>query len=178
MIFGGLAPDDFLVGKPEEGSLLVFVLWSNPAQTFFTAFVVAFFWARVCVVWLVKMLASGWGSLCESSSFVPWFVSNAFQDISRAVPEWPWISGLMRKSSRCDNATNMRFFELLRRLLCDSSLNFFGNLIYVVLLRLGNTRVLSPIAPKMFLTIFLVCCCQFPLVSKSCHFYGKVFFSD
>ena len=51
------------------------------------------------IVWLPKMPASGWGSLWESSSFVPWFVLNAFRDISGVVPEWPWISGFMRKSS-------------------------------------------------------------------------------
>ena len=45
------------------------------------------------------MPASGWGSLWESSSFVPWFVLNVFRDISAVVPEWPWISGFMRKSS-------------------------------------------------------------------------------
>ena len=53
-----------------------------------------------CVVWLLKMAASGWGSIWESSSFLPWLVLNAFRDVSGAVPEWPWISGLMRKSSR------------------------------------------------------------------------------
>ena len=46
-----------------------------------------------------KTPASGWGSLYESSSFVPWFVLNAFRDITGVVPDLPWISGFMRKSS-------------------------------------------------------------------------------
>ena len=57
------------------------------------------FWPNFRVVWLPKMPASGWGSLWQSSSFVPWFVLNAFRDISGVVPEWPWISGFMRMSS-------------------------------------------------------------------------------
>ena len=39
------------------------------------------------VVWLSKMPASGWRSLWKSSSLVPWFVLNAFRDVSGAVPE-------------------------------------------------------------------------------------------
>ena len=66
-----------------------------------------------CAVWLRKMPASGWGSLWESSSFFPWFVPYAFPDASGAVPEWPWISRFMRKSSRRDRAPKMRFFVLL-----------------------------------------------------------------
>ena len=66
-----------------------------------------------CVVWLVKMPVSGWNLLCQSVSFVPWLILNAFRDVSGAVPEWPWFSGFMRKSSRCANAPSMRFFDLL-----------------------------------------------------------------
>ena len=65
------------------------------------------------VVWLWKMLGSRWGSLWKLSPFVPWFVLYVFRDISGAVPEWPWISRFMRKSSRRDNAPNMRFSVLL-----------------------------------------------------------------
>ena len=63
-------------------------------------------------VWLWEMPASGWKSLWESSSFVPWFLPYAFLDVSGAVPEWLWISGFMRKSSSRDNAPNMRFSVL------------------------------------------------------------------
>ena len=65
------------------------------------------------VAWLWKVPASGWESLWESSSFVSWLVLNALQDASGVVLEWPWISGLMRKSSRRSNAPNMRFSVLL-----------------------------------------------------------------
>ena len=78
---------------------------------------------ELCVVWLWKMPASGWGSLRELSSFVPWFEPYAFRDVSGAVPEWPWISGFMRKSSRRDNAPKMRFSVLL-----NSWDNFFVSL--------------------------------------------------
>ena len=57
------------------------------------------FWPEFRIVWLPKMPASGWGSLWESSSFVPWFVLNAFRDITGVIPDLPWISGFMRKSS-------------------------------------------------------------------------------
>ena len=57
------------------------------------------FWPEFRIVWFPKMPASGWGSLWESSSFVPWFVLNAFRDITGVVPDLPWISGFMRKSS-------------------------------------------------------------------------------
>ena len=60
-----------------------------------------------------ELLASGWVSLWESSSFVPCFVPYAFRDISGAVPEWPWPSGFMRKSSKRDSAPRMRFSVLL-----------------------------------------------------------------
>ena len=61
--------------------------------------VTAIFWPEFPVVWLPKMPASGWGSLWESSIFVPWFLLNAFRDITGVVPDLPWISEFMRKSS-------------------------------------------------------------------------------
>ena len=39
------------------------------------------------VVWLLKLPASGWESLWELSSYVPWFVLNSFRDVSGAIPE-------------------------------------------------------------------------------------------
>ena len=57
------------------------------------------FWPEFRIVWLPKMPASGWGSLWESSSFVPWFALNAFRDITGVVLDLPWISGFMRKLS-------------------------------------------------------------------------------
>ena len=61
----------------------------------------------------LRGLASDWGSLWESSSFVPWFILNAFRDASGLVPEWPWITGFMRKSSIRASAPSMRFSVLL-----------------------------------------------------------------
>ena len=78
---------------------------------------------EICVIWVWKMPAWGWGSLWESSSFVPWLALNAFRDVSGAVPECPWISGLMRKSSSRASAPSMRFSVLLNS--CD---NFFVTL--------------------------------------------------
>ena len=57
------------------------------------------FWPKFRNVWLPKIPASWWWSLWESSLFVPWFVLNAFRDITGVVPHLPWISGFMRKSS-------------------------------------------------------------------------------
>ena len=74
-------------------------------------------------IWLWDMLASGWGSLWESFSFVPWLVPYAFRDVSGMVREWPWICGFMRKSSRRDNASKKRSSVLLNS--CD---NFFVTL--------------------------------------------------
>ena len=54
------------------------------------------------------MPASGWGILWDSSPFVHWLVLNTFRDVSRTVPQWPWISRCMRKSRR-DFALKMRF---------------------------------------------------------------------
>ena len=39
-----------------------------------------------CVIWLLKMPASGWGLLWASLSFVPWLALNTFLDVSGAVP--------------------------------------------------------------------------------------------
>ena len=72
-----------------------------------------FSWPEFWILWLPKMPASGWGSLWESSSFVLWFVLDAFRDVSGVFPEWPWSSGLMRKSSNLANAPNIRFSVLL-----------------------------------------------------------------
>ena len=65
------------------------------------------------VVRLWKTPASAWESLWESSTFVPWFVPYAFRDASGGVPEWLSFNGFMKKSSRRDNAPNMRFSVLL-----------------------------------------------------------------
>ena len=52
-----------------------------------------------CIVGLWETLATGWASLWEASSFVPWFVPSAFRDGSGVDPEWPWNSRFSRNSS-------------------------------------------------------------------------------
>ena len=49
-------------------------------------------WTPVAKSWLssrpeVRRPASGWGSLWESSSFVPWLILNIFQDVSGVALE-------------------------------------------------------------------------------------------
>ena len=71
------------------------------------------FWPEFCVVWLRKMPASGWGSLWESSSFVPWFFTFVFWDVPGTVPEGVRICGFKRNSSNLDRAPKMRDSLLL-----------------------------------------------------------------
>ena len=66
-----------------------------------------------CVVWLRKRPASGWGSLWESSSFVPWFSTFVFRNVLGTVPECVRICGFKRKSSNLDRADKMRDSVLL-----------------------------------------------------------------
>ena len=73
-----------------------------------------------CAIWLLKMPASGWGLLWASSSFVLWLGLNTFRKVCGAVPEWRWINGFMRKSSRRASASSMRFSVL--RNSCDKFL--------------------------------------------------------
>ena len=66
-----------------------------------------------CVVWLRKRPASGWGSLWESSSFVPWFSTFVFRNVPRTVPECVRICKFKRNSSNLDRAPKMRDSVLL-----------------------------------------------------------------
>ena len=65
------------------------------------------------VVWPQKMPASGWGSLWESSSFVPWFSTFVFRNVPGTVSECVVICGFKRNSSNLDRAPKMRDFVLL-----------------------------------------------------------------
>ena len=124
----------------------------------------------------VRRPASGWGSLWESSSFVPCLILNTFREVSGVVPEWPWSSGFMRKSSSLASAPSVRFSVLLNScdIFGDSSLNFLGNLCYIVLLWSGNIWVWCQITSDMFLTVFLIQSCQFFFV-VGCHSIEKRF---
>ena len=66
-----------------------------------------------CVVWLRKMPASGWGSLWESSPFVPWFSTFVFRNVPGTVPECVRICGFKRSSSNLDRAPKKRDSALL-----------------------------------------------------------------
>ena len=70
--------------------------------------------SEFCIVRLPRMPASGWGSLWESSWFVPWFELNTFRYVSGAVPQRPWIRVFVRKSSIRASAPSMRFYDLLK----------------------------------------------------------------
>ena len=59
------------------------------------------------------MPASGWGSLWESSSFVPWFSTFVFRNVPGTVSECVVICGFKRNSSNLDRAPKMRDFVLL-----------------------------------------------------------------
>ena len=54
------------------------------------------------------MPASGWGSLWESSSFVPWFSRFVFRNVPGTVSECVRICWFKRNSSNLDRAPNMR----------------------------------------------------------------------
>ena len=61
-----------------------------------------------CVLWLRKRPASGWGSIWESSSFVPWFTTSVFQNVAATVPECFRIWWFRRNSSNLDRAPKIR----------------------------------------------------------------------
>ena len=57
-----------------------------------------------CVIWLRKMPASGWGSLWELPSFVPWFSTFVFLGVPGTVPECVRICWFKRNSFNLDRA--------------------------------------------------------------------------
>ena len=121
----------------------------------------------------LRRAASGWGSLWESSSFAPWFILNTFRDASGVVPEWPWISGLMRKASSRPSAPSMRFSVLLNscdNFFSDSSLNFLWNLGYVVFLWSGNFEFCAK--------LLLGCSSQFSLIRAASFLLVRVAISE
>ena len=67
------------------------------------------FWA----FWPQKMPASGWGSLWELSSFVPWFSAFVFRNVPGTVSECVVICWFKRNSSNLDRASEMRDSILL-----------------------------------------------------------------
>ena len=63
--------------------------------------------------WQTEGPTSGWGSLWESSSFVPWFSTFVFRNVPGTVPECVRICGFKRKSSNLDRAHKMRDYVLM-----------------------------------------------------------------
>ena len=71
------------------------------------------FGPKFCVVWPRKMPASGWESLWESSSFVPWFSTFVFRNVPGTVSKCVCICWFERNSSNLDRAPEMRDSVLL-----------------------------------------------------------------
>ena len=71
------------------------------------------FGPKFYVVWPRKMPASGWGSLWESSSFVPWFSTFVFRNVPGTVLECVCICWFERNSSNLVRAPKMRGSVLL-----------------------------------------------------------------
>ena len=80
-------------------------LWSPKGITDKT--VTTFSRSEFWVVWPQKMPASGWGSLWESSSFVPWFSTFVFRNVPGTVSECVCICWFERKSSNLVRAPKM-----------------------------------------------------------------------
>ena len=71
------------------------------------------FGPKFCIVWPRKMPASGWVSLWESSSLVPWFSTFVFRNVPGTVSECVRIRWFKRNSSNLDTARKMRDSVLL-----------------------------------------------------------------
>ena len=63
--------------------------------------------------WQTEGPTSGWGSLWESSSFVPWFSMFVFRNVPGTVSECVRICRFKRNSSNLDRASKMRDSALL-----------------------------------------------------------------
>ena len=68
---------------------------------------------KFCVVWPRKMPASGWGSLWESSSFIPWFSTFVFWNVPGTVSKCVCIFWFERNSPNLVRAPKMRDSVLL-----------------------------------------------------------------
>ena len=138
-------------------------------------------WTPVAMSWRssrpeMRRPASRWGLLWESSSLVPWFILNIFREVSGVVPEWPWSSGFMTKTSSLASAPSIRFSVLLNS--CDNFLVTLpslpsetwviesscdlGTFEFCAILLPGCSSEFSLFKAASFL------CCELP-------FYGKVF---
>ena len=133
------------------------------------------FGPEFCVVWPRKMPASGWGSLWESSSFVPWFPTFVFRNVPGTVSEWVRIFWFKRDSSNLDRAPKMRDSVLLNSwdsfLLTLPSISSESCVIYSSLI-LGTDVFRDWPFLGFFLLYFSCNGFQVSFVSQCCHLLG------
>ena len=102
-------------------TFMTFCVFATTSGTCFVS-VVAIFWARVFCHLVVEeagfRMRVTLGVIVIRSLVYTKHVPGRLG--SGAVPEWPWISGLMRKSSSSASAPSMRFSVLLNS--CDNFL--------------------------------------------------------
>ena len=130
------------------------------------------FWPEFCVVWSRKMPASGWGSVWESSSFVPWFSTFVFRNVPGTVSEFVLICGFKRNSSYLDRTPRMRDSLLLNSrdsFFVDSACYLLRKLSDIFLVNSRNGRVSWLAVPRMFLLCFSCNGCQLSFVCQRCH---------
>ena len=130
------------------------------------------FGPEFCLVWPWKMPASGWGSLWESSSFVPWFSTFVFRNVPGTVLECVCICWFERNSSNLDRASEMR--DSIRSnswdsFFSDSAFNLLRNLCDIFPVNSGNGRVSWLAVPRIFFLCFSCNGCQLSFVSQRCH---------
>ena len=142
--------------------------------------VVSYIWAGVLCSLTLRDDPFGMRITLGSSSLVPWLVRTRFRDISGAVPEWPWISGFRRKSSRRDSAPKVRISDLL-----NSRDNFFVTLTSICSetwviqssCDLGTFEFCVKLASRMFLTILFLKGCKISRIPQICHFLRKKYWA-
>ena len=120
------------------------------------------------------MPASGWGSLWESSSFVPWFSTFVFQNVPGTVPECVRVCWFKRNSFNLDRAPKMR--ESVRLNSWDSFLVTLLSISSVTCV-IHSSLILGMVVfqwlavPRVFLLCFSCNGCQLSFVSQCCHLF-------
>ena len=121
------------------------------------------------------MPASEWGSLWESSSFIPWFITFVFRNFPRTIPECVRICCFKRNSSNLYRAPKMRDSVLLNSwdsFFTDSAFYLLRKLCDIFLVNSRNGRVSWLAVPRIFLLYFSCNVCQLSFVSQCCHLLG------
>ena len=133
------------------------------------------FGPEFCVVWPRELPASGWGSLWESSSFVPWFSTFVFRNLPGTVLECVCICWFRRNSSNLNRAPKVRDSVLLYSwdIFSDSAFNLLRNLCDIFLAESRSVRVSWQAVPRMFLLCFSCNGCQLSLFLNVALFERK-----